>query len=72
MEVAEVTACHITLATNSFVVGMPDIVTDEALQWVLANPLIVSASSVMCRLTDDIVGHEVGTIIFYINYKYYY
>lgn len=62
MKVALVTSCHLVLATTAFVVGIPEFVTDGALDWVISDPLIVRGSSVMCRLTDDIVGYKVRTI----------
>lgn len=58
MEVALVSSGYIMLATTSFV-GMGESVTKQAFDWVSSNPLIVKASSVICRLTDDMVGHEV-------------
>ncbi|KAM7486317.1 hypothetical protein LguiA_002326 [Lonicera macranthoides] len=57
MEVALVSGAYIMLATTSFV-GMGESVTKQAFDWVSNNPLIVKASSVICRLTDDMVGHE--------------
>nr|BBE38103.1 beta-cubebene synthase [Aralia elata] len=57
MHVAMVSGAYKMLATNSFV-GMGDLVTKEAFDWVSSNPLIVKAASVICRLSDDMVGHE--------------
>ncbi|KAK2987040.1 hypothetical protein RJ640_004766 [Escallonia rubra] len=57
MQVALVSCGYIMLATTSFV-GMGDLVTKESFDWVSNEPLIVRAASVVCRLTDDIVGHE--------------
>ncbi|KAM7490779.1 hypothetical protein LguiA_033700 [Lonicera macranthoides] len=57
MEVALVSAGYIMVATTSFV-GMGELVTKQALDWVSDNPLIVKACSVIARLTDDMVGHE--------------
>ncbi|KAM7486349.1 hypothetical protein LguiA_002358 [Lonicera macranthoides] len=57
MEVALVSGAYIMLATTSFV-GMGESVTKQAFDYVSNNPLIVKASSVICRLTDDMVGHE--------------
>ncbi|WRX28423.1 Terpene synthase [Theobroma cacao] len=45
------------LSTASFV-GMGDIVTKDAFDWILSNPKMITASSIICRLTDDIVSHE--------------
>ncbi|KAM7486326.1 hypothetical protein LguiA_002335 [Lonicera macranthoides] len=56
MEVALVSCGYKMLATTSFV-GMGESVTKQAFDWVSNTPLMVKASSVICRLTDDIVGH---------------
>nr|AGS16741.1 sesquiterpene synthase [Panax ginseng] len=58
MEVALVSAGYMMISTTSFV-GMTDLATKEAFEWVSNDPLIVRASSVINRLTDDIVGHEI-------------
>nr|BBE32337.1 beta-caryophyllene synthase [Eleutherococcus sieboldianus] len=58
LRVALVSGGYKMLATHSFV-GMGDLATKEAFDWVSNNPLIVKASSVICRLSDDMVGHEV-------------
>nr|BBE32331.1 germacrene D synthase [Chengiopanax sciadophylloides] len=57
MPVAMLSGAYKMLTTNSFV-GMGDVVTKEAFDWVFSDPLIVKAASVICRLTDDMVGHE--------------
>ncbi|XP_034679562.1 (-)-germacrene D synthase-like [Vitis riparia] len=49
-------ACSM-LTTTSFV-GMGDIVTKEAFDWVFSDPKMIRASNVICRLMDDIVSHE--------------
>ncbi|KAI7981020.1 (-)-germacrene D synthase [Camellia lanceoleosa] len=56
MRVALVTSCYTMLATTSLV-GMGEVVSKEAFDWVSSDPLIVQASSVVCRLVDDIVSH---------------
>lgn len=61
MQVALVTGAHEMLSTNSFV-GMGDLATQEAFDWVLSHPLIVRASSVIGRLMDDMVGHKVDDL----------
>ncbi|KAL8261278.1 hypothetical protein R6Q59_025327 [Mikania micrantha] len=43
---------------NDGFVGMGDIITDESFEWVLGNPPLIKASSEICRLMDDIVGHK--------------
>ncbi|KAL6314157.1 hypothetical protein AAG906_011899 [Vitis piasezkii] len=45
------------LITTSFV-GMGDIATKEAFDWVFSYPKMVRASSIIGRLMDDIVSHE--------------
>ncbi|KAK1372170.1 (+)-delta-cadinene synthase [Heracleum sosnowskyi] len=57
MNVALVSAGYGTMATNSFV-GMGDVATRKAFQWVSNDPLIVRASSLIARLCDDMTGHE--------------
>ncbi|KAH7860923.1 hypothetical protein Vadar_019579 [Vaccinium darrowii] len=57
MRVALVTGAYKMLATTSFV-GMGDLVTKEAFEWVSSDPLIVEAASVICRLMDDMAGHK--------------
>ena len=47
-----------TIITISFV-GMGDIVTQEAFEWVSQEPKIVKAASTISRLMDDIVSQEV-------------
>ncbi|KAL7228876.1 hypothetical protein ACSBR2_007546 [Camellia fascicularis] len=58
MQVALATCGYTMLATTSFV-GMGEVVSKEAFDWVSSDPLIVQASSVVCRLKDDVVGHKV-------------
>ena len=58
MSTALVTGGIYMLSVSSFVL-MGDVATRESFEWMSKDPLIVRASSVICRLTDDIVGHEV-------------
>ncbi|KAF7140902.1 hypothetical protein RHSIM_Rhsim06G0194000 [Rhododendron simsii] len=46
------------VSTISFI-GMGELATKEAFDWVSSNPLIVQGSSVICRLIDDVVGHKI-------------
>nr|XP_043611178.1 (-)-germacrene D synthase-like [Erigeron canadensis] len=47
------------MLTTSSYVGMPgDIVTDGSFKWALNNPPLIKASSAICRIMDDIVGHK--------------
>ena len=58
MSVALISGAYKMLSVTSFVL-MGDVATREAYEWISKDPLIVKASSVICRLSDDIVGHEV-------------
>ncbi|KAM7490766.1 hypothetical protein LguiA_033687 [Lonicera macranthoides] len=57
MEVALVSAGYIMVATTSFV-GMGELVTKQAFDWVSSYPLIIIASSIFARLSNDMVAHE--------------
>jgi hypothetical protein len=58
MRIALVTSAYSMLATTSLV-GMGDIVTENAFKWLFNDPKLVRASAVVCRLMDDIVSHKV-------------
>ncbi|KAH6780517.1 hypothetical protein C2S52_011754 [Perilla frutescens var. hirtella] len=55
MKVALVSCGYMMLSTTSLV-GMGDLVKKKDFDWVTNEPLIVQASSVICRLMDDLVG----------------
>ncbi|KAM3742147.1 hypothetical protein ACB098_07G049100 [Castanea mollissima] len=57
MSNALISCGYLTLGTISFI-GMGDIVTKEALEWVIKEPKIVRAASIISRLMDDIVSNE--------------
>nr|K4LMW2.1 RecName: Full=Sesquiterpene synthase 2; AltName: Full=Kunzeaol synthase STS2 [Thapsia garganica]AFV09099.1 sesquiterpene synthase 2 [Thapsia garganica] len=57
MSVALVSGAVKMLSVSSFV-RMGNIATREAFEWLSKDPLIVNGLSVICRLSDDIVGHE--------------
>ncbi|THG05384.1 hypothetical protein TEA_015469 [Camellia sinensis var. sinensis] len=57
MRVALVTGAYTTLATTSLV-GMGEVESKEAFDWVSSDPLVVQASSVVCRLMNDIVSYK--------------
>ena len=61
MDVALVSAGYIALATTSLV-GMGDIVTKEAFDWLSKGPKIMSSSNLIARVMDDIRSHKVCTI----------
>ncbi|XP_058219951.1 (-)-germacrene D synthase-like isoform X2 [Rhododendron vialii] len=56
MPVGKLSAGLRSLATASLV-GMGEVATKEAFDWVISDPLIVEASGVIGRLMDDIVSH---------------
>jgi hypothetical protein len=58
MRIALVTSGYSLLATTSLV-GMGDIVTKDAFEWLFSDPKMVRASTVVSRLMDDIVSHKV-------------
>ena len=58
MSVTLVTAGYKMLSVTSFVL-MGNVATREAFEWITKEPLIERAASVINRLHDDIVGHEV-------------
>lgn len=57
-------SCGYLLLATAAMVGMGDSATKKCFDWVSNNPPILQAASVICRLTDDIVGYEV-----YIYYR---
>ncbi|TYG47425.1 hypothetical protein ES288_D11G337200v1 [Gossypium darwinii] len=58
MPIALVSCGYWTLTMSSFV-GMEDSITKETFNWAFNDPKIVRASSTICRLMSDIVGHKV-------------
>ena len=58
MKVSLVSCGYMTLSTTSLV-GMGNRVRKEDFDWITNEPLIVVASSTICRLMDDLVGDEV-------------
>ncbi|KAK1401036.1 hypothetical protein POM88_000641 [Heracleum sosnowskyi] len=57
MSVALISGAYKMLSVTSLVL-MGNVATRDAFDWISKDPLIVKASSVICRLSDDIVGHE--------------
>ncbi|KAM3696545.1 hypothetical protein ACB098_06G048200 [Castanea mollissima] len=57
MHVALKTSGYPMLTAISFL-GMDDIVTKEAFDWIFSNPKIITASSVIGRLMDDMKSHK--------------
>ncbi|XP_031097339.1 (-)-germacrene D synthase-like [Ipomoea triloba] len=58
MKVALVSCAYMMLSTSSLVGMQEDFVTIEALDWMSKEPLIVQAATIICRLMDDMAGHE--------------
>ncbi|XP_040988779.1 (-)-germacrene D synthase-like [Juglans microcarpa x Juglans regia] len=57
MRIALVTSAYSMLATTSFV-GMGNIANREVFEWISNGPKIVTASTIICRLMDDIASHK--------------
>ncbi|KAF8026081.1 hypothetical protein BT93_F2789 [Corymbia citriodora subsp. variegata] len=57
MSIALVSSGYPLLAVTSFV-GMPDIVTKDNLDWLFNDPKILKASTIICRLMDDLATHK--------------
>ncbi|RVW68199.1 Valencene synthase [Vitis vinifera] len=57
MRVALASSGYYLLATTSFV-GMGEIATKEAFDWVTSDPKIMSSSNFIARLMDDIKSHK--------------
>ncbi|XP_015078497.2 germacrene C synthase-like [Solanum pennellii] len=58
MENAIVSAGYMMGATNCLV-GVEEFISKETFEWLMNEPVIVQASSLINRAMDDIVGHEV-------------
>ncbi|KAL2496217.1 Alpha-humulene/(-)-(E)-beta-caryophyllene synthase [Forsythia ovata] len=72
MEVALVSCAYMMLSTTSLV-GMGELATKEAFDWISSEPLFVRASAIVCRLMDDMVGHgfeqKISIVECYMNQK---
>ena len=58
LRISMMTIAYPLLACASFV-GMGDVATKEAFEWVTSYPTILKASSIIFRVVDDINSHEV-------------
>ncbi|KAH0678033.1 hypothetical protein KY284_019118 [Solanum tuberosum] len=58
LKVALVTACYMMLSTTSLVGMEEELVNEENFKWITSEPLMVKASSIVCRLMDDRIGHK--------------
>ncbi|CAL9127262.1 unnamed protein product, partial [Musa textilis] len=57
LQVSMITIAYPMLACGSFA-GMGDVATKDAFEWVTSYPTILKASSIICRIMDDINSHE--------------
>ncbi|GLU14901.1 hypothetical protein SLE2022_314420 [Rubroshorea leprosula] len=57
MQVALISSTYPMLITNSLV-GMGEVATKEVFDWISNTPQMLKASTIIGRLTDDIVTHE--------------
>ncbi|XP_061340524.1 (-)-germacrene D synthase-like [Gastrolobium bilobum] len=57
MDVAQVSSAYHMLTATAFI-GMGDIATEKAFQWLTNDPKIVNSSKIIGRLMDDIVSNE--------------
>ncbi|KAG5601091.1 hypothetical protein H5410_032461 [Solanum commersonii] len=57
MEISLVTAGYMMGATNCLV-GVEEFISKDTFEWLMNEPLIVRAASLISRAMDDIVGHE--------------
>ncbi|KAL1560791.1 Trehalose-6-P synthase/phosphatase complex synthase subunit [Salvia divinorum] len=57
MKVAIPSCAYVAIATTCLL-GMGDQVSKQDFDWIAKEPHIVVASSIICRLMDDIVGEE--------------
>ncbi|KAG5601066.1 hypothetical protein H5410_032436 [Solanum commersonii] len=58
MENSLVSAAYMMGSTTSLI-GMEEFISKETFEWLMNEPLMVRASSLISRAMDDIVGHEV-------------
>jgi (-)-germacrene D synthase len=69
MHIAIVSAGYPALAITSLV-GMGDIVTKDSFEWLFNRPKVVTASSLIARLMDDMMSHKV-LFYFYTQLLYF-
>ncbi|KAG5601061.1 hypothetical protein H5410_032431 [Solanum commersonii] len=51
-------SCGSLMVTTSSLVGMEEFIPKQTYEWLMNDPLIVRASSIICRAMDNIIGHE--------------
>jgi len=59
LKVAAVSCAYPLIATISLT-GMGEFGTEQAFNWMSEDPLILTESSLLCRLMDDITSHKVN------------
>lgn len=62
MSLALETCAYRLLTTTSFI-GMGDVASENAFEWLNRDPKILRSSKVICRLMDDIVSREVNFVV---------
>ncbi|KAF7141331.1 hypothetical protein RHSIM_Rhsim06G0189400 [Rhododendron simsii] len=66
MPIAQASSGVRSLVTVSFV-GMGELATKSAFDWIRSDPLISQATEVIGRLMDDVAGHEVRLMTSFIS-----
>ena len=61
-------SCGYQMLAAAAVLGMGNIATKEVFEWISANPKIVNASTIICRLVDDIMSRKVIVITSTFNF----
>lgn len=61
LDVALVSCAYPSLIATSLV-GMENIEAKEIFEWLLNDPKIVRASTIICRLMDDVASHKVKLV----------
>ncbi|XP_048319146.1 (-)-germacrene D synthase-like [Ziziphus jujuba] len=51
-------SCGYSLLTTTSFLGMGEVATKKAFDWVSNGPKIVKSASIICRLMDDVVDHK--------------
>ncbi|MCE5166207.1 (E,E)-germacrene B synthase, partial [Datura stramonium] len=51
-------SCGCLMAATTSLAGVEEFISKETFEWLMNEPLIVRASSIICRAMDDIIGHE--------------
>lgn len=54
-------SCGYKMLVTAALVRTGDMITEETFKWIDTFPPLLKASSAVCRIMDDIVGHKVHT-----------